>query len=64
MGSDADLYGWELFGFKSHGFAAVGKAFIPCYIVIFAFMAVYHISTCYTRVYRLYFKVDLKLSIH
>jgi len=36
------LYGWKLFGFESHGFAAMGKIFIPRNIVMFAFMAVYH----------------------
>jgi len=39
---DTHLYGWKLFGFKSYGFAAMWKVFIPRNIVMFAFMAVYH----------------------
>jgi len=57
MRGDAHLSGWKLFGFKSHGFAAVGEFFIPGYIIIFALVAVYHFIL-------LYLKVDLKSSIH
>lgn len=52
LGADMHLYGWKLFGFESHGFAAMGKVFIPRNIVMFAFMAVYHFVM-------LYFRVDL-----
>jgi hypothetical protein len=50
MGGDAHIYGWKLLGFKSHGFAAVGEFFIPGYIVMFTFMAVYHFNALYLRV--------------
>jgi len=42
LGVNTHFYGWKLFGFESHGFAAMGKVFIPRNIVMFAFMAVYH----------------------
>jgi hypothetical protein len=37
------LYGWKLFAFKPNGFAAMRKVFIPRNIVMFTFMAVYHL---------------------
>jgi len=64
MGGDPYVYGWKLFGFKSHGFAAVGKFFIPCHIVMFAFMTVYHNLSYDTWIFKLYFRVDLTMSIH
>jgi hypothetical protein len=51
------LYGRKLFGFESNGFAAMGKFFIPCNIIMLAFVAVDHVV-------RSYFKVDLPWSIH
>jgi hypothetical protein len=38
------LYGGKLFGFESNGFAAMGKFFIPCNIIMLAFVAVDHVS--------------------
>jgi hypothetical protein len=47
LGADTHLYGWKLFGFESHGLAAMGEVFIPRNIVMFAFMAVYHFGLLY-----------------
>lgn len=57
LGADMHLYGWKLFGFESHGFAAMRNVLVPRDIVMFAFMAVYHLI-------KLYLGVDLLYTIH
>ena len=40
--ADKNSYGRELFGFKTHSFATMGKLFFPGDIIVFTFMAINH----------------------